>query len=303
MSRLPLLPVLLLAPLLCAGCSGLVANIAADSLSGDGQAFRSDDDPELVREAIPFGLKVIDSLLESSPDNPKLLLAAASSYAQYSYAFVQQDAVELEEKDPAAARAALLRAKKLFRRAVRHGLHGLEVECGDGFLDGFARDPRAAVRECGKDEVPLLYWTGAALALQISLSKDDMVMVGRLREVEALMDRAFALDPDWGEGSIHEFYVTYDTSRSEATGGGVKKAQGHFDRARAISGGKKVGPLVSWAEAVAVPAQDKKLFDQLLDQALAFDVDEEPRFRLVNLIAQRRARFLKARAGDLFLEE
>jgi predicted anti-sigma-YlaC factor YlaD len=41
----------------------------------------------------------------------------------------------------------------------------------------------------------------------------------------------------------------------------------------------------------------------MLDKALSFNPDEEPRFRLVNLIAQRRARWLKSRADDLFLED
>lgn len=54
---------------------------------------------------------------------------------------------------------------------------------------------------------------------------------------------------------------------------------------------------------VAVAAQDRKLFDAELDRALAFDADSEPRFRLANLISQQRARRLKARASDLFLEE
>jgi predicted anti-sigma-YlaC factor YlaD len=60
--------------------------------------------------------------------------------------------------------------------------------------------------------------------------------------------------------------------------------------------------LVSWAESVAIQKQDRKLFDELLDKVLAFDVDEEPLFRLVNLISQRRARFLKAHVDDYFLE-
>jgi predicted anti-sigma-YlaC factor YlaD len=117
------------------------------------------------------------------------------------------------------------------------------------------------------------------------------------------MGRALALDPDWGDGSIHEFYITYDGGRSPAMGGSVERARQHYERALQLTGGKKISPYVTWAEVVSVQAQDLKQFNALLDQALAFDVDEAPHFRLVNVIAQNRARWLKSRASDLFLEE
>ena len=299
----PLRPLLLASLLLPAtGCSGLLANIAADALSGEGSAFSSDDDPELIREAIPFGLKTMESLLESSPDNSKLLAATCSGFTQYAYAFVLAEADELEPTDPARARQGVARGKKLLRRAVSYGWRGLAARAGEDFPRAFEKDRAAALQPFDKEDVPLLYWTGASLAILISRSKDDMQMVGRLAEVEALMARALALDEAWSDGSLHEFYATYDASRSEANGGGLARAQAHFDRALALARAKKAGPYVSWAESVAVQAQDRKLFDELLDKALALDADEEPRFRLVNLISQRRARFLKAHAEDLFLE-
>ena len=38
-----------------------------DALSGGG-VYTSDEDPELIREALPFGLKTYESLLDVSPD-------------------------------------------------------------------------------------------------------------------------------------------------------------------------------------------------------------------------------------------
>ena len=43
-------------------------------------------------------------------------------------------------------------------------------------------------------------------------------------------------------------------------------------------------------------------FVRLLDKVLAFDVDSDPDHRLVNMIAQRRARWLMSRIQDLFAE-
>ncbi len=296
-------PLLLAALLLAgAGCKTIVVNVAADSLGGDSSAFATDDDPELVGAAIPFGLKTIESLLDSSPENEKLLLAAASGYTQYAYAFVQQKADFVEEKDPAASRELRARARKLFRRARDYGLRGLEVR-HPGFGDGLTRDRPALMAKMEKEDVPFLYWTGASWGALISLTKTDAELLGHLPQMEALMQRALALDPDWGDGSLHEFFVTYDGGRSEAVGGSLKRAKEHYDRVLALSSGKKIGVMVTWAEVVAVQAQDRKTFDEMLRKVMDFDANEAPRFRLVNTIAQQRARWLSTRAGDLFLED
>ncbi|MFN7133699.1 MAG: TRAP transporter TatT component family protein, partial [Myxococcales bacterium] len=197
----------------------------------------------------------------------------------------------------------IARAKKLMRRAHDYGRRSIEA-AHKGFWADFGKDRQKALgRLDDEEDVPRLYWTAISLAALITQSKDDMGLVGELPVVEALMGRAYALRPDWDDGAIHEFYISYDGGRSEAMGGSVKKAKEHFDRVMQLTGGKKVGPLVTWAEVVAVEAQNRKEFNELLDKALAFDVDEAPRFRLVNVLAQQKARRLKARADDLFLEE
>lgn len=80
------------------GCSinRLVVNKVGDALASGGGAFATDDDPELIKTAAPFSLKMMESLLAESPQHRGLLLAASSGFTQYAYAFVQQDADELE---------------------------------------------------------------------------------------------------------------------------------------------------------------------------------------------------------------
>src|SRR6185503_744090 len=102
-----------------AGCSikKMAVNKLGDALAGGGTTFASDDDPELVKAALPFSLKLIESLLAESPRHRGLLLAACSGFTQYSYAFVNQDADEMEESDLAAADALQTRARRLYLRA------------------------------------------------------------------------------------------------------------------------------------------------------------------------------------------
>jgi hypothetical protein len=292
----------LIAALPLTACKTIAVNAAADALAGGGGVMASDDDPQLVREATPFGLKTIEGLVASSPRNAKLRLAAASGFTQYAYAFVLEDADRLEPTDPAAAEALQGRARKLLDRARDHGLAGLDA-LHEGFAKQLRKQPARALAAAEKEDVGLLYWTAAAWGLRISISKDDMNVVGDLPVVEAMIHRALDLDERFDDGAIHELLVSLDGSRGEAMGGSVERAKTHFDRAVQLSGGKKLGVFVTWAETVSVGRQDRREFDAYLDRVLAFDPNSEPKYRLANLIAQERARRLKARAGDLFLEE
>lgn len=287
------------------GCGGAIASLAAGAASGGGSAYASDDDPELVRDAVPFGLKTMEGLLEDEPDHEGLLTSLASGFTQYAYAFVQQDA---DAADLAGrldeARAGRERAKRLFLRARDYGLRGLE-ERHEGLAAALrAGGPamRDALREADdEDDVPLLYWTAAAWALAISNGKADMGLVAELPAPVAMMERALALDEAWDAGAIHEFFVTLDATRSAAEGGGPERARAHLDRALALSMNKKLGPRVSWAEGVLVQRQDRAEFTRVLEEVLRADPGEVPRHRLANVIAQRRARLLLAHADDLFL--
>src|SRR5271169_384414 len=142
------------------GCSvkRMAVNKVGDALAGSGTTFASDDDPELVKAAVPFSLKLMESLLAESPRHEGLLLATASGFTQYGYAFVQEDADELEGTDFAAAEQMRARARRLYLRARNYGLRGLEVR-HKGFEQALRSAPKRAVSNATLKDVPLLYWT------------------------------------------------------------------------------------------------------------------------------------------------
>src|SRR5262245_21423043 len=133
------------------GCSvrGYAVNRIGDALAGGGDTFATDNDPELVRAAAPFSLKLVESLLAESPTHPGLLAAASSSFAQYSYAFVHQDADEVESRDVDAARALRERARGLYARARDYGVRALDAR-HPGFAAGLRRDPGQALSRLGR---------------------------------------------------------------------------------------------------------------------------------------------------------
>jgi TRAP transporter T-component len=299
--RALLLAALALGPL--AGCSGLAAHLAAGALTSGGDAYAMDDDPELVRDAVPFGLKTMESLLESEPDDDRLLLSLASGFTQYAYAFVAADADAADLAGRLAeAKALRERARHLFLRARGYGLRALDARRGDlGKRLQHGGDVAAALAAARREDVPALYWTASAWALAISNGKGDMGLVAELPVPVAMMTRALALDESFSEGAIHEFFVSYLATRSAAEGGGVEPTRVHYDRALALSMNKNLGLRVAWAEGVLVQAQDRAAFTTLLEEVLRADPNAFPRHRLVNVLAQRRAKLLLEHADDLFL--
>jgi predicted anti-sigma-YlaC factor YlaD len=289
---------------LSSGCSikKMAVNKLGNMLASSGSTFTSDEDPELVEAAIPFGLKLYEGLLAESPKHEGLLLAAASGFTEYAYAFVDIKAEEAKEESLDKANALQERARKLYMRAHGYAIRGVEVK-HPGFGTALDNDAAAALKPMKKADVPLLYWTAASLGLAVSTSKGNPEMIAQLPLVEMIVNRIAELDETYDNGAIPEFLITLEAARS-----GVKledqeaAMRKHFDRALEISKGKRAGTYVSFAENASVPAQNVTEFQALLEKALAIDVNADPDNRLANIVAQRRARWLLQHKSDLFVD-
>lgn len=293
---------LLLVLPLCGGCSvkTFAINKVGDALSSGDSVYESDDDIELVGSALPFGLKLTESLLSQSPDHPGLLLTACRGFVLYSYAYVDFAAQVERDRDLDHARELRSRARRLYLRGLRNGLHALETSY-PGFQQRLRTDPKAALAPVGKDkarDVAFLYWSAAALGLAISASRDDAGLLARLPEVEAMLDRALELDEAWDAGALHEFKVIF--AGGGQTDGRYDGLTAHYKRALALSKGRRPGLYVAYAEAWALPTQNKEEFRLLLQKAVAIDPDEQPTERLATLLTQRRARWLLGRIDEMF---
>jgi TRAP transporter T-component len=231
--RLPsLLP--LLAALLLSGCSvkKFAINKVGDSLANSGATYASDDDPDLVGQAVPFGLKLMEGLLAESPKHRGLLFAASSGFTAYSYAYVQEPSDELEREDLEKANYLKGRARRLYLRARNFGLRGLETK-HPRFEAALRENSKKAVRTATRSDVPLLYWTAVSWGAAIALSKDQPELVAEQPLVEALIDRAYELDPDFDRGAIEQFLISYESARQGAKGDFAARSKQHFDRGQA----------------------------------------------------------------------
>jgi predicted anti-sigma-YlaC factor YlaD len=281
--------------ILASGCSvqRFAANKLGDTLAAAGTTYSVDEDPDLVGAALPFSLKLMESVLASTPEHRGLLAATSAGFTQYAYAFVQQEADAIALEDTERAWVEWNRARRLYLRARDYGLRGLDVAV-PGFSATLRTTPAAAVAQADAAEVDLLYWTAASWAAAVALGKDDPSLVADLPLVSALIDRALAVNADWDRGAIHSFMVTYETARPDIIGDRLASARSHFDRAVKLSQGKAAGPYISWAESVCLPREDRACFEEMLQAAMKIDPNDEPATRLANTIYQRRAAWLLA---------
>lgn len=283
----------------CALVKRKAVGMVASTLASGGDVFTRDDDPELVGDAIPFGLKLYESLLDSSPKNKDLLLATCSNFTQYGVAYVETEATVLGEAQHHDEVAHLnARALKLYLRAKGYCMRAMDLRF-PGIGQKLLTDPDAALAKAQKKDVPLLYWTAASWGSAIALGLDRPEISIDMPVVRALAERAIALDETWSKGALHEMFISLD-SLPEALGGSPDKARQHFNRAIELQKGAYPGPYVALATGVDVPAQNREEFEKLLQTALAIDPEKDPSMRLVTLVQQRKARALIDHIDTMF---
>jgi predicted anti-sigma-YlaC factor YlaD len=283
----------------CAFVQHKAVGMVANTLTSSGDVFTRDDDLELVGQAIPFGLKLYESLLDSAPRNTDLLVATCSNFTQYGVAFLETEAATLGEAKHHDEVAHLNgRALKMYLRAKGYCMRAMEVRF-PGVATKLLADPAPALAKARKGDVPLLYWTAASWGSAIALGLDRPELAIDMPSVRALAERALALDETWSKGALHEMFISLD-SLPEAVGGSAARAREHFARAVALQQGLSPGPYVALATGVALPAQDRTEFEALLKQALAIDPARDPSSQLVTLVQQRRARALLDQIDTLF---
>jgi hypothetical protein len=144
-----LLPKLLAALLLSSpsrAAAGYIANIAADSLSGEGSAFSSDGRPGAQSaNAIPFASRHGGPARELARQRQAPHRRSGSGFTQYSYAFVLAEADELEPTDPRQGALGRGPRQEAHARAVGYCPARLAAAGARGFAAAFEKDRAATL--------------------------------------------------------------------------------------------------------------------------------------------------------------
>ena len=298
-----LLWVLVLA--VCAGCS--IDRWAVDQVvgivsgGGEGTTFTGDDDPELIADALPFAMKMYESLLETAPDNEELLLITGQMFAMYAFAFVQSPAEMLPDTQFDEKKQMLQRAKRLYLRGRGYLLRALELR-HPGFGQLLQEDRiEEALDNAAEADLAYLYWAAASWLGAFSVDNFDLTLLVDVPKPVAMVTRVIELDDTYADGGAHDILLAYYGALPASLGGSEEMARYHFRRSVELSGGTSAGPYVGLATTVCVAKQDVREFTELLQRALAIGIDENPSNRLANTLAQRKAGWLLQNIDLFFL--
>ena len=281
----------------------LAMRAVANALTSEGSSdvFTGDPDPQLVGDAIPFAIKLYESLLAANPDHQGLMLTTGSLFVMYSNAFVHGPAEMLRPSEWRTREAELQRAKQLYLRGHEILYDALEAKFR-GFRKASADDGslQSILRRCTKSDVGLLYWAVAGGLAAYTINVFDFDLSSRIPEWNMMIRRAYELDPDFGGATLDEFFVLYYASLPELMGGDKERAKIHFQRAMEKTGGNSSSAYISYAQSISVPAQDYDTFQDYLERALAIDPNADVSTRLVTVVNQKKARWLLDNAYNFF---
>ena len=279
------------------GCSlkRTVVNLAGDSISGGGRAYASDDDPDFIREALPFGIKVSEGLLEESPEHRGLLASVAKGYAVYAY-LLQDQADRTEAADLARAKALRSRAHRFYLRSREHALRGLRIDSRSAEL---FRQVKNRIPLTTSQDVPFLYWAAVSWAGALSAAKDNLKLLSELPLSGVMAERLLQIDEAYEGGAAHEFLISYEGNRP---GGLAAKARSHYQRALEFSKGRRASVHLALAESVVTREQNSREFRSLINAARAVDPERYPELRLANTVARTRADWLFNHMSDIFFD-
>jgi predicted anti-sigma-YlaC factor YlaD len=259
--------------------------------------------PEFVGRLLPGVIKQSEAKLKKHPDDQKLILETGSYYVMDANAFVQGPASMLPAGKYAERALEYQKAKTMYLRGADILEDGLEKR-RPGVV-AKAREPgdnTASFEILTKEDVPYIYWLTAAVFSAFSLDPLDISVGMRADAAAKLIKYAYNLDPDFNGGALDEFFILYYASLPKSMGGDLELAKIYYDRALQKTRRLSAGPYVSWAEAVCIPAQDFAGFKEKLNDALSIDADKHPSNKLLNVLSQRKARYLLDNADIYFID-
>ena len=271
------------------GCSTqqIAARMAFPLVQGQYQSLNEEADTVLAEQAIPANLKMLEGMLKSDESNTSVLHNLAEGFCGFAFGFV-------EDQDPK-------RAANLYLRGKNYALKSLPAPLNSGELaTSGLEDYKTALQGIDSAHLPGLFWLAQCWAGWLMLSLDNPSAFVDIPRIEILLLRTVELDESYHYAGPHLLLGSFYGSRTKVLGGNPEKSLSHFERNLKLTGNKYLLSQILFAKTYAVQAQDRKLFERLLNEVLRTPSEVLPEQRLANETAKIKAKKLLESADDLF---
>ncbi len=305
--------------ILFSSCQTIILDTVGSSLSGANKngvpsnrtsnndmmsVLTGEEDPILMADFFPTALKLYEVMLAQNPEHQGLATMTGSLYVMYANVFVQADAEMLGVEDYLLQVSELQRAKLHYLRGrdyVFQALDGRYTNFSNSLLSGDSKVISTALNQLQITDVSAAYWLGAAWLGAFSVDPLDTSLLRTLSGAVALLEKAAELDPNYSDGAIWDILTAFYAAAPSEFGGNLDRAYYTSEQAFKVSGGKTVGPYITYATSFSIPQQDIDSFKENLEKALSIDPDDNPSTRLATIISQRKAAWLLENAENYFI--
>ena len=287
----------------CCSCSArkMMVNQFTGILGNGISAFEQDDDLEMLEKAFPGNIKLLEVLLETSPNNSELLVLLARFYGSYALvsfedklerAVLKGDIAKGKQLGPGGTAVSVLREtlSRYYMKGTDYALKALEVHhgpCGDQLKQVSTRDQ--FFNKLTENDVPALFWYGFNLGAYVNLNRDSIKAVAMAQLAEKAMKRVIELNPGYYYGGAHLFLCAYYASRPPMLGGNLEAALSHYKHVKEIAGEDFLLADVYYGRFYLYQKQERKKFKDVMNRVVHYPQSRNA-YPLYNKLAVIRAK-------------
>lgn len=288
------LPTVLLAMILpfslfiLTGCGAIMKSATGPVIENLTTAVMKQKDLELVKDGAPTFLIVADGLVEGSPNDPDILMAAANLYSSYISVFIV-------DEHPHRAKILTAHAKEYAFRALSIK-NKVFTEVQNKPFSEFEK----VLPTFKKGDEEILFLVISTWAAYIAANQDKMDNLADIPKIKALAIELLELDENYFYGSPHLAMGTLKTLIPPALGGKPEEGRRHFEKAIEISKGNFLPAKVMFAQKYAKMVFNRELHDRLCKEVLETPADIVPELTLINTYAKKQAQKLLDEADEYF---
>lgn len=257
--------------------SGTGDVVALEKAADDAWAQRGD------RAQAELAIKSWQDLLLAAPTRHDIRTKLARAHYYYADSILWLE-FNIEQKEAAGAEMA-----KNYKEAANQA----EMALGQrypGFRSKYcARQPfNTALEQLDKDAVPAMYWYAASLS-RYALMTSLVEVLNQTDRIKAMMDLIGRLDPSFWYWAADRYQGGFYT-KIPFPSGDFPRSTRHFEKAIG-SAPNYLATKVIFAEMNAAKAGDKALFERLLKEVIAFDLETAPEIKPENAAEQKKAKY------------
>jgi len=265
-----------------------------------------DKNPQLAgRVYKSTSLAKADKLLKNNPNDIEALTLNVESLTTYAFGFLIEESDRMMLKNYSKANNLESQAHDYFVEAVLHGdsaLSYIDHNFYKWLISNNGSDIVYISEIRQREEYfDLFYWTAAAYGGAISSSGGDPQWIIKLPRIGKLLNIIVSADSAWNNGAALIALISYTMNNPLLAPSEADSISNNlFQKAIEASGGRDMGPYLSYAESVSKSRQRKDEFIFLLNEALKIDIKSSKEFQLTNTISKNRAQWLLDNIDEFF---